>query len=53
MPVRFSSEDLGRVFESDTIIRGRTLLLRDCVEVTLDGETILGSVRDGDIRHAV
>jgi len=53
MPVRFSSEDLGRTFESHALTRGRNLILRDCVEVSLDGDTIAGVVRDGDIRHAV
>jgi superfamily II DNA or RNA helicase len=53
MSVRFSSEDLGRIFESRTLTRGRSLVLGDCVEVTLDGDTITGVVRDGDIRHAV
>ena len=53
MPIRFSSEDLGRSFESRTLVRGRNLVLRDCVEVSLDGDNIAGVVRDGEIKHAV
>lgn len=54
MPVRFSSEDLGRTFESHTLIKGRSLILREgVVEVGLDGEDIKGVVRDGEMRHAV
>ncbi|PKU26569.1 DEAD/DEAH box helicase [Telmatospirillum siberiense] len=54
MPVRFSSEDLGRTFESHNLIKGRSLILRDgVVEVELIGEDIKGVVRDGEMRHAV
>ena len=53
MPVRFSSEDLGRNFEPHTLVRGRSLVLRDCVEVSLDGDNIVGVVRDGEIRYGV
>ncbi|MDR3438806.1 MAG: DEAD/DEAH box helicase [Telmatospirillum sp.] len=35
------------------LTRGRNLILRDCVEVALAGESITGVVRDGDQRHAV
>ena len=51
MPVPFSSEDLGRNFEPQTLVRGRKLVLSDCVEVSLDGDMIVGVVRDGGIRH--
>jgi superfamily II DNA or RNA helicase len=53
MPVAYSSEDLGRAFESQTLIRGRNLVLRDCVDVALDGDIIAGVVRDGDKKYAV
>ena len=51
MPVPFASEDLGRIFESRTLTRGRSLLLIGAVEVSLDGETIVGRVEDKGVRR--
>ncbi len=51
MPVPFSSDDLGRIFESRTLTRGRSLLLIGAVEVSLDGETIIGRVDDKGVRR--
>ncbi|CAH2601140.1 DEAD/DEAH box helicase [Rhodovastum atsumiense] len=53
MPIAFSSEDLGRVFPSRTLTRGRTLVLAGAVEVHLDGDAIAGSVQERGTRHAV
>ena len=51
MPVPFSSEDLGRIFESKTLTRGRSLVLIGAVDVTLEGETITGVVEDKGVRR--
>ena len=51
MPVPFSSEDLGRIFEGRTLTRGRSLVLIGAVEVSLDGETITGVVEDKGVRR--
>jgi superfamily II DNA or RNA helicase len=44
MPVPFSADDLGRVFEARTLTRGRSLVLIGAVEVSLAGDTIKGKV---------
>ena len=51
MPVPFSSEDLGRIFEVRALTRGRSLVLIGAVEVKLDGETIIGTVEDKGVRR--
>src|ERR1700730_12942006 len=51
MPTPFSAEDLGRLFESKTLTRGRTLVLFGAVEVALDGEMITATVDHLGARH--
>ncbi len=51
MPVPFSAEDLGRIFEAKTLTRGRSLVLIGAVEVSLDGDTITGVVEDKGVRR--
>ncbi len=51
MPIPFSSEDLGRIFESKTLTRGRSLVLIGAVDVSLDGDTITGVVEDKGVRR--
>ena len=53
MPMPFSSQDLGRVFDARPLTRGRTLVLSGGVEVRLDGDTIAGTVQDPAGRHTV
>jgi superfamily II DNA or RNA helicase len=53
MIVRYSSEDLGRVFDSRTLGRGRNLILANAVDVALDGGEVSGTVRDGDLTHSI
>jgi superfamily II DNA or RNA helicase len=51
LPTPFSAEDLGRVFESRTLTRGRSLLLIGAVEVSLDGDSIKGVVDDKGVQR--
>ncbi len=51
MPTPFSTEDLSRLFDSQALTRGRSLLLLQAVDVTLDGDTITGAVDDKGIRR--
>ncbi len=51
MPVPFSADDLGRVFEARTLTRGRSFVLIGAVEVALEGETIVGQVEDKGVRR--
>ena len=51
MPTPFSSEDLGRVFESRILTRGRSLVLIGAVEVSLDGDTVNGIVDDKGVKR--
>ena len=51
MPVPFSSEDLGRIFEVRALTRGRSLILIGAVTVKLDGETIIGTVEDKGVKR--
>src|SRR4051794_8706954 len=44
MPIPFSSEDLGRIFEPRTLTKGRSLILLGAVEVTLDDPSITAVV---------
>ena len=54
MPVTFSADDLGRLFEARTLTRGRSLVLIGAVEVSLSGDTITGKIGgDGNARTAV
>ena len=49
MPVTFSAEDLGRVFEARTLTRGRSLVLIGTVQVSLTDDTIGGVIGEGDL----
>jgi len=51
MPTRFSSEDLGQIFDARTLTRGRSLVLIGAVEVGLSGDVITGSVDDHGVRR--
>ena len=51
MPTRFSSEDLGRIFDARTLTRGRSLVLIGAVEVGLRGDVITGSVDDRGVQR--
>jgi superfamily II DNA or RNA helicase len=53
MPARLSSEDLGRLFDSRTLTRGRNIVLKNAVDVALDGDVITASVDDAGVRHKV
>ncbi|OYV52229.1 MAG: hypothetical protein B7Z77_02470 [Acidocella sp. 20-58-15] len=52
MPTAYSTEDLEQVFDVPLLRRGRTLNFLEAVQVSLNGDTISGTVDDkGDIRH--
>ena len=52
MMTPYSSEDLGRVFDARILTKGRTLILRGGVEVTLDdGGSVAAVVEDEGGRH--
>jgi hypothetical protein len=51
VPTPFSSADLDRVFESRSLIRGRTLMLFGAVEVRLEGDVITGTVDEKGVRR--
>jgi superfamily II DNA or RNA helicase len=51
LPTPFSAEDLGRVFESRTLTRGRSLVLIGAVEVSMEGDTINGIVEDKGVKR--
>ncbi len=51
MPVPFSTEDLGRIFEARALTRGRSLVLIGAVSVRLEGETVIGTVEDKGVRR--
>ncbi len=53
MPTPFSSQDLGRIFDSRALTRGRTLGLTGGVEVNLDGDTVSGVVQDRGFTYTV
>lgn len=46
MPTPYSAEDLGRVFDSRTLTRGRSLVMIGAVEVNLAGDVITAAVND-------
>ena len=52
MPTPFSSEDLGRQFDSRVVTRGRSLGLIGAVQVGLSGDTIKGVVEDKGARFS-
>jgi superfamily II DNA or RNA helicase len=49
----FSSEDLGRLFDSRALTRGRSLVLLGAVRISLEGSSILGTVEALDATHEV
>ena len=51
MPTRFSSEDLGRIFDARTLTRGRSFVLIGAIEVGLSGDTITGNVDDRGVQR--
>ncbi len=51
MPTPFATEDLSRLFDGQTMTRGRSLQLQQAVEVSLDGDTITGAVNDRGVRR--
>ncbi len=51
MPTRFSSEDLGRIFDARTLTRGRSLVLIGAVEVGMSGSVITGQVDDRGVQR--
>ena len=51
MPTPFATDDLGRLFDSQTLTRGRSLLLLQAVDVSLAGDTITGVVDDRGMRR--
>jgi hypothetical protein len=46
MPTPYSTEDLEPVFDAKILTRGRTLMMFDAVQVSLEGDTIHGTVED-------
>ena len=51
MTTRFSSDDLGRIFDARTLTRGRSLVLIGAIEVGMTGDTITGLVDDQGVRR--
>ncbi len=51
MPVPFSAEDLGRIFDGRTLTRGRSLVLLGAVEASLVEDTIKAVVEDRGVRR--
>jgi superfamily II DNA or RNA helicase len=51
LPTPYSSDDLGRVFESRTLTRGRSLVLIGAVQVSIDGDIIKGIVDDKGVKR--
>ena len=51
MPVPFSTEDLGRVFDSRTLTRGRSMILLGSVDVALADSAITVAVEHLGQRH--
>jgi superfamily II DNA or RNA helicase len=46
MPTPYATEDLEPVFDAKILTRGRTLMMFDAVQVSLDGDVIKGIVDD-------
>ena len=53
MPIPFSSQDLGRIFDARALTRGRSLGVADNVEVQLQGDTITSLVQERGVVHSV
>ncbi len=53
MPTAYSTEDLEQVFDTPLLRRGRTLTFLEAVHVSLDGDTISGTVDDKGTIHQV
>jgi superfamily II DNA or RNA helicase len=53
MPTAYSTEDLEQVFDTPLLRRGRTLNFLEAVQVSLDGDTISGTVDDKGTTHQV
>ncbi len=51
MPTRFSSDDLGRIFDARMLTRGRSLVLIGAVEVGLSGDVITGNIDDRGVQQ--
>lgn len=51
MPTPFASEDIGRLVESRTLTRGRTLVLLGAVEARLNGDVITAVVEEQGKRY--
>ena len=51
MPISFSSEDLGRVFDGRVLTRGRTLVLLGAVQVSIAGDAVKAVVEDKGRHH--
>ena len=49
MPVTFSADDLGRVFEARTLTRGRSLVLIGSVQVSLTDDAVNGVIGEGEL----
>jgi superfamily II DNA or RNA helicase len=46
MPTQYSAEDFDRVFDEKVLRRAQSLIMMGMAEVSLDGETIIGTVED-------
>ena len=53
MPTPYSSQDLSRVFDARALTRGRSLGLTGAVDVRLDGDAIVGTVKDRDFQRTI
>lgn len=53
MPTAYSTEDLEQVFDTPLLRRGRTLNFLEAVQVSLEGDTISGTVDDKGTIHQV
>ncbi len=53
MPKPFTSQDLSRIFDAGALTRGRSLGLLGRVDVRLEDDTIVGTVRDRDIQYTI
>ena len=53
MPKPFTSQDLSRIFDAGALTRARSLGLLGRVDVRLEDDTIVGTVRDRDIQYTI
>jgi hypothetical protein len=51
MPTPYSAEDFDRVFDASVLRRAQSLIMMGMAEVTLEGETISGTVEDKNTRR--